>query len=147
MTNVKLLTETMNVVELGAKIDLWQQSSYASLVDARPIVTGVEPADEITDLMTFEVEAKGDMWSCRTTGCFAGFAAVLAGAKPLLDVVDGYPYLMDGWVTTPAGSRESVHAFAQEVLGITDPEAMALFSGTNSIEDLRECVAQLIEES
>lgn len=65
------------------------------------------------------------VWSCGTTACFAGWAVKLSGIDIDAAVCD-----MGGGVTA------SVGIVAQELLGITDKAADALFSGCNRMGDL-----------
>lgn len=79
-------------------------------------------------------------WRCGTTACYAGHAAILAGAQ-WCDPRDGYPI---SCVHTPDGVIEHVRFFAQQELQLTDGQADRLFHGSNTLEKLREIVDDLV---
>jgi hypothetical protein len=88
------------------------------------------PSGEDYDVML--VGAKG----CSTTTCLAGWAAALSGWHPTV-WTNGDTTLLDWEVVAPVSlipsdhySTELVYDLAQALLGITDPEAKELFSGT-----------------
>jgi hypothetical protein len=88
------------------------------------------PSGEEQDLML--VGVKG----CSTTTCLAGWAAALSGWHPTV-WTNGDTTLLDWEVVAPVSlipsdhySTEMVYDLARALLGITDPEAEELFSGT-----------------
>jgi hypothetical protein len=77
--------------------------------------------------------------TCKTTMCFAGTAAYLAGAVMVPGDIER--------CTLPDGSRESIPGYAIEQLGLSDAQADAIFySGPNSPRELRELVEDVIGE-
>lgn len=86
-------------------------------------------------------------WRCKSGMCFAGHATQFAGASWT------YPLTADGIkdshfpcddVTTPDGEVTSCEDFAQEVLGLTEREADALFAPGNDLPTIRT-VLDIIE--
>jgi len=82
---------------------------------------------------------------CETTYCFAGHAALLAGAEP--------PARSGSWFVDERTGRLAVfgapHAkpvadFAQGKLGLTEGQADKLFHGANTIPQLRALVDQYV---
>lgn len=93
-------------------------------------------------------------WHCGTTACFAGHAALLDGAEwapanvPIGELVlarDDDPDLnvlvLDGTPSVFVDDR------AQRILGLTEYQATELFSGCNSLDDLRTLVAEFTSEA
>lgn len=81
---------------------------------------------------------------CGTACCFAGRAALLAGAT--------YPLWMrnagrTATMVLPYGAIVSVSDYAAGKLGIDSKDADKLFDAKNTLEDLNLVVKQLIEES
>ena len=88
------------------------------------------PSGEEHDLILLGVEG------CSTTACLAGWAAALSGWHPTV-WTNGDTTLLDWEVVAPVPlipsdhySTEMVYDLARALLGITDPEAEELFSGT-----------------
>ncbi len=80
-----------------------------------------------------------EKWLCGSFACFAGRAAVLAGATDL----------GDGRVRGILGDRiedKHVSDYAQRLLGLTDGEAARLFSAYNDAWDLAGMVDHLVEK-
>ncbi|WP_084963294.1 hypothetical protein [Thermoactinospora rubra] len=102
-------------------------------------------------------------WRCGTTACFAGWAAILAGGRWLLEVDDGTPaalYLVaaeeeirEGLAlehVLPGGDIGRgvfVADRAQRVLGLTADQRTRLFASTNDLSRLHVIVSQLCEEA
>lgn len=103
---------------------------------------------------------------CGTACCIAGKVALEDGAVPVITDDDGelvgpkraaklwngplsklVDYDLDGEGVYPPGSTEPVEVanFAQEALGLTGPQAMALFDGSNDLEDVLRVVAALLD--
>lgn len=92
--------------------------------------------------------------TCGTTMCFAGHAAVLAGAETpdpsKHEIADWYvekgtnKYL--NWRQAGhSGPYESVRQYATNALGITDAEASYLFDGDRSWDSILTAVEELNE--
>lgn len=131
--DIVALLETMEVVTQAAQADVWKQGTW--------IAFGPEH--------TGSLEWQGETF-CGTAGCFAGWRAILDGAKPRV-AVDGYqtnlshPYL--DFVVFPDGSRVRVGdigVWARKRFGITDDQAEELFSGRNKMEDLERIVDEIV---
>jgi hypothetical protein len=96
-----------------------------------------------------KIEADPTLWDqafwikrtdCGTAGCFAGWACMLDGAKPI-----GLRHWDEGVeqaaeVITSAGVVQDVDSAAAEILDLTEPEADILFYGDNTLDDLRAYV-------
>jgi hypothetical protein len=82
-------------------------------------------------------------WRCGAAACFAGHAAILAGAEWEGDSDFGI------YVLPPNAKSEGeflfVGAYAQAVLGLSNAEADDLFWQDNTLADLEAKVAALIE--
>jgi hypothetical protein len=84
--------------------------------------------------------------ACGTAFCFAGHAAVRAGAEPQwhasVDGVEAFDFVM-----TPDGNAELVDEFAARVLGLDLDEAgeedFPLFSAVNDLDDLRRIIVEI----
>lgn len=95
-------------------------------------------------------------WRCGTGMCFAGWAVTLAGGKWLtrpgefgerfLEPTDGDPQ-QD--ISKMSDGRRGVHVQlrAVRILGLDEELADRLFCATNSLDDLREIVAELCGEA
>jgi hypothetical protein len=72
--------------------------------------------------------------------CFAGHAANLAGARPLLSWQGrfGFPHQ----VVTPDGRKVNIVDYATEVLGLTDYQSHVLFSEFASTHLIRSSIRQ-----
>lgn len=83
-----------------------------------------------------------DSWAektgCNTAYCFAGHAVVLAGHKILWD--------MDDDTATFVEDGRLIEYVATQELGLTVLQAGELFSGSNSLQDLRDVVAEILAE-
>lgn len=94
-----------------------------------------------------------EMWAneCGTAFCFAGHAVLQAGCHILAsrETVE--------WSTIPSeiataafplrGSAPSIRAVAMRLLGLDDGQALTLFCGDNSLDDLERIVDDLCAES
>lgn len=87
-------------------------------------------------------------WRCETAMCFAGHAADIAGAQW---VGKGKYLLADPDIDPPEKIRSTgvttASARAVQVLGITWEQANGLFVGSNTLDDLRRIVGELIEQA
>lgn len=80
-------------------------------------------------------EVEEDPFACGAKGCFAGWASVFAGGR----------WAKDGSsVITPDNRRVSVQTHAMEALGLNDYQANLLFSGGNTIEQMKEYIKKFI---
>jgi hypothetical protein len=77
---------------------------------------------------------------CRTAGCFAGHRAFLDG----YELVDTAQELVDG--EGHSLFQEDVRRYAQRALELTDKQAVRLFAGGNTLEDLRLAVKEIIDQ-
>lgn len=82
---------------------------------------------------------------CGTVACFAGWAVMLAGYKPVLN-----EWMTFGGETTRSsrgvkfdGPILSIQDAAEQVLGIDEEDAEALFAGSNSRRQLGFLVAEI----
>lgn len=80
-------------------------------------------------------------WRCGATACFAGHAALLDGAR----WVD--PRLHASYYVCYHGEEQHVELAATEALGLSFWQAETLFEETNTLDDLREIVADLVAEN
>lgn len=75
----------------------------------------------------------GDVFSCGTTACVAGWASLLSGDRPEecdLNPIGGKHWVFSS-VITPNGDRQDIPDRAAEILGIGEDLAEALFYGVN----------------
>jgi len=122
--NIDLLTQVRDQI---ANEELHDQGNWASI--------GREILNKIKSRWT---DSGGDQYitvSCPTAACVAGWAASLSGAQMLVpayqaDNTSAY-WRSRGTVTADAvlhqGQRVDISRFAQDALGLTEREAMALF--------------------
>lgn len=73
-----------------------------------------------------------DVWFCGTGGCFAGITLLADGWHPVTDDV-----------VEKEGEREEVAAAAANLLGLSSRQARRMFYVSNTLEDLRQAVAEL----
>lgn len=91
-------------------------------------------------------EYEADYQPCSTTMCFAGHAAMLAGATFDKDIwFDEYGWDVDaetGKHTPFCDSENLIHvsSFAGRKLGLDDSERQYLFSASRSIQEIEEAV-------
>lgn len=111
---------------------------------------------ELLDRTLAQIESDPSHWEqrayrCESGLCFAGWAAVLAGAKwaepdvawsSLVVAEEADP---ERWIRDHEGVGLVIHVHerAQRVLGIDDVDAEELFAGRNTLDDLRRIVAEL----
>lgn len=127
MLNRELLKNTMALIKY--KPETHNQSTWVTMDDSSP---------------------------CGTTMCFAGHAAVLAGAE----IPDPTKHLVADWYIrksdlaylnyqaaagTSMSERKSVREFAKDNLGIIDMEANYLFDGDRTVEEIELAVQELLE--
>ncbi len=129
--DVVALLETLEVVQRAIKVGLWEQAAW---INPEPIASG-------------KLEWQGKEF-CGTAGCFAGWRAMLDGGMVLhrddLEVVDGYTNAI---LEFPDGTQIpacSVGSWARDRLGLTIPQAEALFAGDHDLSDLEELVSQMV---
>jgi hypothetical protein len=107
----------------------------------RPTVTTTEtPAPDIglMERTYAAIVADPGSWNqetyrCESGMCFAGHAAVLAGASFPYPESSGQSHLVD----TPSGERQMVWQFAQDALRLSEDQTEALFAGGNDLADIR----------
>lgn len=83
----------------------------------------------------------GDGADCGTTCCLAGWACRLSGLRIDWDRQDGNGQAW--WLT----DGRLISTTAQQLLGLTDTQAMELFYEGNDLDDLRRLVALLAGEA
>ena len=136
--NVPLLNAVIEHIE--ANPDDWYQGDWRTL---RSFL--VDPADEATPT------------DCGTAMCFAGWAAELSGAEyayPAGDstIVDHVTYGGDidsveaAHIVNTDEGLVHVQDYATRALGIDEGQANRLFHGANTISDLKNHVARIIEQ-
>jgi hypothetical protein len=82
-------------------------------------------------------------WRCETGMCFAGHAAMLAGAKwlhPQFDPDDAASAV----VVAPNGERYLAGTYATAALGLGPQQCLHLFNSDNTLADLRDEVHAII---
>lgn len=129
MANIEALKSTLAVVQEAAKVGLWKQAEWMTqeeyaLEDASPL------------------DYQGQHY-CGTAGCFAGWAVMLDGWKPVKDEDDvswGFHLEKDGEQASPS----QVEGMAMDILDLPYQQGARLFHGDNSLERLQEIVADLI---
>lgn len=72
--------------------------------------------------------------------CYAGRAAMLAGAVP---VFDSEFSSFSSYVRTPDGEMDFVGGYAERLLGVTNVQAAKLFYGGNTRDRLEELVRDI----
>jgi hypothetical protein len=94
-------------------------------------------------------------WRCDTAACFAGHAALLAGASwahraedgvNLEDLADHDPEAFEAVCPPGADCTVRVSTYARQVLGIEPADAARLFEASNELDDLRRIVDELCAE-
>jgi hypothetical protein len=86
--------------------------------------------------------------SCGTSFCFAGWAAVLDGARLFWNeriANSGAAVWVADEVLLPDGDVEFIWEYAQKLLELTDQEADVLFYGGNALGNLQAIVQDLID--
>lgn len=76
----------------------------------------------------FEAVKEDQVWHCKTTGCAAGWAAVLNGWSPVMH--------KDGMVYRKGDGVRAVSEVAANVLGFNPQQAGEFFAGSNSLHYL-----------
>lgn len=118
MANVQLLQDTLNYIKNHP--DEWYQSSWYAHFDA-----------DSTRWFAGDAGAP-----CRTAYCFAGTAAILSGFPP--------PPKEHRTIWSDENGVQ-VDEYAEKALGLTYSQAVELFHASNTLEDLEEMVAKIIE--
>lgn len=115
--------------------DTAREQAWLEPEAAAPTTVNVELLrDTLDHIETHPQEWDQSDWWCETTACFAGHAALLAGA----DLVDEATQKV-----TYDGKRMHISDAAQLALRLSDREAVRLFAGSNDLGDLRRIVAEL----
>lgn len=78
---------------------------------------------------------------CGTACCFAGNYALSQGCTPVFHD----DLHVSGSVTTPEGRKAFVGEWVEGHLGLTEDEALDLFDQSNTLNDLRLIVEEIIE--
>lgn len=114
------------------------------MTDLKP---NAELAYKVLDHIDAHPEQHYQQWwlrqsECGTQACFAGWACILSGDKPLMP---SNPELGDQFddVELPDGSRDFVSDRARRLLGIEEYDADSLFFSMNTRENLTELVADI----
>lgn len=129
--NFELLDEILSFIK--AHPLTWQQDSWYRTMDLK---TG--------DIRYFsQEEIVEDVNSCGTAFCFAGHVAIHEGfpAPPLNG--DAWYRQVKSTNSSWGTYTEEVNEFAQKRLGLSYNQADALFSGHNSLDDLKNMVTLL----
>lgn len=84
----------------------------------------------------------GRRTECGTTYCFAGHVAVRAGARAVWDTAIAFPALAD-MVVTEHGRELGIDEVAADILGLTNDQAEYLFSGVNTLADIRSLIIDI----
>jgi len=93
-----------------------------------------------------ESHNQGD-WRCETGMCFAGWAAVVNGAKWVYENPLDAPTAHDqGLVYNENGSEEHVSTYARRHLGLDLYHSDLLFWGGNTLEKIKEVVKDIANE-
>lgn len=135
LTALLAWAETEHEKSLAGQPSEWDQESWFQL--PRELEEAeFAPMDEVPDLVL----------GCGTACCLAGKVSWDAGGRPLLKKshFDDFSYFSTSIVAFPDGSQAPVNTFAQDHLGLSDEEADVLFSGSNTIEDLRVLIPAII---
>jgi hypothetical protein len=105
----------------------------------------------LADEVLAYVEAHPERWdqgvwlvrdgdTCQTSGCFAGWTAMLRGWRPThRSNMSG----LTGGVRNAAGEIGDVDEVARDLLRLTWDQTCRLFDGGNTLADLRQVVAEL----
>lgn len=121
--NIPLLRKGVEWVEAQAALD-WSEGRewYQGL--------WVTPRNQVPQL-------QDDPEACGTAYCLAGYVGQLVDPR----------FKTSGWVEDETTSDDvHVSQFAQEALGITDYQAMMLFSASNSAERIRQVAEKIAGE-
>lgn len=90
-------------------------------------------------------------WRCETALCFAGWAVTLAGGRWLTKPGDRFDQFLAPEPDDPKediGTRGvHIRRRAKRLLGLDEEQADRLFASCNTLEDLREIVAELCGEA
>jgi hypothetical protein len=112
------------------------------------------PNAELAYKVLDQIDAYPDRWKqglyigeakCGTVGCFAGWAVLLSGAKPVYDAYSGG----QTDIVEVDGQKLMVREYAEELLGASRyideymEDEEDLFDGSNSREDLGRLVAEI----
>lgn len=104
------------------------QEAIQAFIDARE--SGQDSKALLDRMHAIELEPAP---ACGTRACFAGWTVLLRGAT----MTKGGDFVDDNYEEVWAGPA------AQELLGLTNAEADALFQGTNDLEDIDEVIAKI----
>jgi hypothetical protein len=84
-----------------------------------------------------DLNSDRSLGDCGTVGCFAGWVNVLSGMEASFNP-EGY-----GRYVIVDGQPLSFGDAAEQLLGISDPEGLRLFSASNTREELGDLVAEI----
>lgn len=93
----------------------------------------------VTEMIEHGLTEAGE---CGTTACYAGWAALFGGGRPSQDCECCSPGESWRWVKWN-GEDFPIQDAAAEILGLTVAQAGAMFSATNTRDDLAAMVARL----
>lgn len=83
--------------------------------------------------------------ACGTTMCFAGHAVVLSGAKMVWEIVmvGGQKFPRTYECLTAEGKSRVTSDYAQELLGLSNSQATALFKYNNDLDDIKRICKEI----
>lgn len=125
MVNEKLLLDTLDHIKNNPQS--WRQDFWFINFDP--------DGKEIHSIVTFDVE---ELNQCGSAFCFAGHAAIKAGAAP--------PKANEPWHNVWKVDGIDVNIYAADRLGINPEQAEALFDPANDLEDLENMVEAIIAD-
>jgi hypothetical protein len=111
------------------------------------------PNAELAHCVLDKIDAEPELWrqvwwltklDCGTAACFAGWACILSGDKPMLDDPDEDGDEIEfSLVELVDGSKAHVEERAAQLLGIGPDQAHSLFDAYNSRKELDDKVAEI----
>ena len=122
MPDADLLYETLDAVIEADTGNRWIQGEW---------ITPLARDGSITEVVSD--------W-CGTAGCFAGHRAFLDGAVPIV----AHGVVSRSRVLLPDGQITGVEVYAEDRLRLTNTQSLRLFAGSNSLEDLKQIVDQIV---
>jgi hypothetical protein len=130
MTETKINVEKMRkVLEfISANPERHEQSSWTHVQ-----LADIDTCENVVvdlyndDVEVYPIQREEAVWSCGTTGCFAGWTAMFEGWRPIAGL-NGTVYRDD--------RIDTVSQITRNALGLSLDESMMLFQGGNTRQDL-----------